>query len=197
MRLLLPSLLSDLQSWLAVSASTLHFVLALPHPLCLVSSFPSVPISLSSTGLDLLPCWPRWIPGQAALSSSPGRAISVEPWLDPAFLGPFVLILPYLAHSPSEDLLSRVVQGSIEDLVSHGCARVLAAGPVCGSFSRAVTPPCRSLEFPAGVPWCSELQQLKCQQGNAFGIWCAKLCQLCDKHDVIYIIENPATSWRG
>ena len=107
---------------------------------------------------------------------------------------PWALCLD-LAHSPSEDLLSRVVQGSVEDLVSHGCARVLAAGPVCGSFSRAVTPPCRSLEFPAGVPWCSELQQLKCQQGNAFGIWCAKLCRLCDKHDVIYIIENPATSW--
>ena len=136
---------------------------------------------------------------QAALASGPG---GIELFAGSRNLGralvrigfPWVLCFD-IAHSPAEDLLSRVVQGSVEKLISHGCARVLAAGPVCGSFSRAVTPPCRTLEHPTGVPWCSELQQLKCQQGNRFGAWCAELCSLCKNHNVHYIIENPATSW--
>ena len=83
---------------------------------------------------------------------------------------PWVLCFD-VAHSPDEDLLSRPVRARVEGLIRHGFALVLTAGPVCASFSRAVTPPCRTTEHPLGVPWCSELQRAKCDQGNSFA-WC-------------------------
>ena len=106
---------------------------------------------------------------------------------------PWVLCFD-VAHTP-DDLLSRSVRGRVEGLIRHGCALVLTAGPVCASFSRAVTPPCRTAEFPLGVPWCIDLQRAKCLHGNSFAWWCARLARLCRKHSVLYAIENPATSW--
>ena len=107
---------------------------------------------------------------------------------------PWVLCFD-VAHSPDEDLLSRPVRARVEGLIRHGYALVLTAGPVCASFSRAVTPPCRTTEHPLGVPWCSELQRAKCDQGNSFAWWVARLARLCERYNVLYIIENPATSW--
>eukprot|EP00438_Fugacium_kawagutii_P032685 Skav221346 [mRNA] locus=scaffold1845:125657:130120:- [translate_table: standard] len=100
-----------------------------------------------------------------------------------------------LAHSPSEDLLSPPVQESILILLRGGAFAAMGAGPVCASFSQAITPPCRTKEHPGGVPWCSELQQLKNDMGNrmlAFVLECAKACLLAA---VVFWIENPHGSW--
>ena len=84
-----------------------------------------------------------------------------------------------LAHSPSEDLLSLPLQESILDLVRLGAFLAMGAGPVCASFSQAITPPVRTKEYPEGVPWASPLQAAR----------------VCLDHDVVFWVENPSLSW--
>ena len=66
-----------------------------------------------------------------------------------------------ISHSPSEDLLVLSLQNKVTKLVRAGAFFAMVAGPVCSSFSSAITPPTRTLLHPAGVPWASELQAFK------------------------------------
>ena len=96
-------------------------------------------------------------------------------------------------HSPAEDLLSSALRSRIEFLLRHGT--FAASGPVCSSFSTAITPPCRTWEILDGVPWCSPLQQQKCKDGNSHCRWYARLVRLCSAHKVVFSIKNPCGSW--
>ena len=71
-----------------------------------------------------------------------------------------------ISHSPSEDLLNVSLQKKLTKLVRAGAFFAMVAGPVCSSFSSAITPPTRTLLHPEGVPWASELQAHKNDQGN-------------------------------
>ena len=100
-----------------------------------------------------------------------------------------------LAHRPSEDLLKLPLQKLILRMVCSSCFRAMAAGPVCASFSTAITPPVRSKDFPGGVPWCSELQQRKNADGNAMLKFVLAVVVCCQKHQVHFLVENPDGSW--
>ena len=71
----------------------------------------------------------------------------------------------------------------------------MVAGPVCASFSTAITPPCRTSAYPAGVPWCSEKQKLKNQIGNAQLLFVLRLVRCCLASGTRFAVENPNGSW--
>ncbi len=100
-----------------------------------------------------------------------------------------------LAHHPDEDLLKLPLQKLILRMVGSSCFRAMAAGPVCASFSTAITPPVRSKEFPAGVPWCTELQRRKNADGNAMLKFVLAVVICCQTHHVFFLVENPDGSW--
>ncbi len=100
-----------------------------------------------------------------------------------------------LKHHPSEDLLKGSLQKQIFQLLRMQCFSAMGAGPVCSSFSLAITPPCRNKEFPEGVPWASEKQQLKNQHGNEMLCFVLTLVQICLEVGVKFFVENPDGSW--
>ena len=77
------------------------------------------------------------------------RAWAAWTWSDPQRC----LLVPLLRFRPFS-------------LLRHGTFSVLIIGPVCSSFSTAITPPCRSWDYLEGAPSCSELQRQKCLDGN-------------------------------
>ena len=105
-------------------------------------------------------------------------------------------VLTYdISHDLSEDLLSFPVQRLILRMIRASCFRAMSAGPVCASFSTAVTPPVRTREFPAGVNWCSERQQQKNIDGNAMLAFVIRASRCCLRHGVLFLVENPDGSW--
>ena len=98
-------------------------------------------------------------------------------------------------HNPSEDLLYPPVQDKLVKLVTLGAFLAMGAAPVCASFSMAVTPPCRNLEFPEGLPTVSEKQFVKNTQGNEMLAFVEKLALLFLGLGGFFWIENPDGSW--
>ena len=98
-------------------------------------------------------------------------------------------------HSPRENLLNKSLQGKLSNLVRSGAFFAMVAGPVCSSFSTAITPPCRTLEYPAGTPWCSPLQQFKNEQGNEMLRFILQIVMVCLESAVLFLVENPDSSW--
>lgn len=102
-----------------------------------------------------------------------------------------------IQHHESEDLLNPLLQRKLLGMVSRGFFFAMAASPVCASFSVAVTPPCRSKEFPLGVPWTSERQKEKNKQGNSQLAFVLKAVKLCIQMKILFWVENPHGSWFG
>lgn len=100
-----------------------------------------------------------------------------------------------LKHSASKDLSSLPLQTCLTRLVTRGAFRAMVAGPVCSSFTTAITPPCRTSDHPEGVPWCSVKQQEKNQIGNAQLAFVVKLVKCCIRAKVKFSVENPNGSW--
>ena len=99
------------------------------------------------------------------------------------------------AHGPCEDLSGVPLQRRLLRLVRAKVFAAMGAGPVCSSFSTAVTPPCRTAEYPGGVPWCSELQQAKNLLGNKLLHFVQDLVHACLQAGVHFWVENPDSSW--
>ena len=102
-----------------------------------------------------------------------------------------------LKHSPSEDLSSVPLQEQLLGMLRRGFFLAMGAGPVCASFSTAITPPCRTKEYPQGTPWCSILQQVKNKVGNEqldFVLRAVRVCLACSPQ-VFFWVENPDSSW--
>jgi hypothetical protein len=51
------------------------------------------------------------------------------------------------------------------------------------------------LEYPEGVPWATETQHHKLLAGNAFCAFMIRICQVCEKCNLVYSVENPQNSW--
>ena len=100
-----------------------------------------------------------------------------------------------LKHHEDENLLDPELQRILLQLINKGFFRAMASSPVCASFSTAITPPWRTLAFPAGRPDITEEQRAKIQIGQdqlRFTIALVRACLVCK---VVFWIENPATSW--
>ena len=102
-----------------------------------------------------------------------------------------------LKHSPSEHLSSVPLQEQLLGMISRGFFLAMGAGPVCASFSTAITPPCRTKEHPRGTPWCSILQQEKNRIGNEQLAFVLRACMACVTRtpQVFFWVENPDSSW--
>ena len=100
-----------------------------------------------------------------------------------------------LEHSSREDLDDPGVKAEVEELLMNRCFLGLGGGPVCGSFSMAVTPPVRNCEHPYGVPWASQSMKPKISLGNRFARWMIKLLEIGLSLDLCVWLENPASSW--
>ena len=100
-----------------------------------------------------------------------------------------------LKHHPSEDLLQAKVQRTLRRLLLSGAFVAMAAGPVCASFSTAITPPWRTLLHPGGRPDLTELQQAKVNLGHAQLSFTLALTAVALSLGVLIWIENPDSSW--
>ena len=99
-----------------------------------------------------------------------------------------------LRHSPREDLLSPSNQRTLLSLLRRGSFVAMAAGPVCASFSTAITPAWRTREYPGGIPGLRPDQQEKVDLGHAQLKFTLKLCEVCLELGVHFWIENPDSS---
>lgn len=100
-----------------------------------------------------------------------------------------------IKHSASEDLSLAPLQQLLLGWIRGSFFAAMGAGPVCASFSTAITPPCRNCQFPEGVPWCSPLQQAKNAAGNDQLRFVLEVVLACIKSDVRFWVENPDGSW--
>eukprot|EP00438_Fugacium_kawagutii_P035211 Skav218672 [mRNA] locus=scaffold44:102316:106746:- [translate_table: standard] len=100
-----------------------------------------------------------------------------------------------LKDGEDQDLLSLPLQKRLSWLVTRGAFRAMGAAPVCASFSMAVTPPCRSAEYPAGKPDVSEKQQLKNLLGNQMLQFVLFLAKKFSAKGLRFWVENPDGSW--
>ena len=66
---------------------------------------------------------------------------------------------------------------------------------MCSSFSAAITPAWRTLEFPEGVPWLTPVQRTKVQTGNEMLGFILNLIAESERLRLLYLVENPLNSW--
>ena len=100
-----------------------------------------------------------------------------------------------ILHDSSEDLSQSPLQLQLIGLVSRGAFLAMGAGPVCASFSTAITPPCRSKLHPDGVSWCSDLQKAKNRLGNDQLRFVLRIVEACCERGIPFWVENPDQSW--
>ena len=107
---------------------------------------------------------------------------------------PWVLCYEW-KRSSKEDLLDKNNQALIRDLLRGGAFRSLSMAPICASFSMAITPPVRTPQHPRGRPGLSRAMRRKVKEGNEHCSFCCLLAEDADLFDVVYMMENPDTSW--
>jgi len=107
---------------------------------------------------------------------------------------PWVLCYEKFDNPERQDLLKKPVRAEIETMLEEGCFLAMGGGPVCQSMSRAVCPPCRTVDFPYGVEGLSAKQQVKVKEGNSFARWTVRLVRKFGKR-VLFWWENPEKSW--
>ncbi len=125
-------------------------------------------------------CWPPRSAGYLDLfSGERGVAVALA-----KLTGRWVLCFDLL-HSPLEDLGDRQLRKELETLVEEGTFLGLGGGPVCKSFSMAVTPPIRSAEFPYGKPEVTERMKVSLEEGNDLALWMFSLLQRGLENDIV------------
>ena len=100
-----------------------------------------------------------------------------------------------LKHHQNENLLDPHLQRTLLLLISKGFFRAMASSPVCASFSTAITPPWRTLAFPAGRPDLTAEQRAKIEIGQAQLSFTLQLVRACLQFGLVFWVENPGTSW--
>lgn len=100
-----------------------------------------------------------------------------------------------LAHGPNEDVMDPVLQNQLELLVGLGVFYGAGGGPVCTSFSTAITPPVRSTAAPYGLETVSDKMRVKIEEGNRMAIWFFSFLEYCLERKLRIWMENPATSF--
>ena len=100
-----------------------------------------------------------------------------------------------LKHRVDEDLLNPQLQLTLLKQIRSRFYVAMGAGPVCASFSTAITPPWRNKTWPAGRPDLTLEQQAKIRCGQLQLGFVLRLVKACLKHGVYFWIENPSESW--
>ena len=108
---------------------------------------------------------------------------------------PWALCFELRDDPAGQDLQLPSVRILIESLLAEGSVAALGAGPVCSSFSQAITPAVRNREFPSGMPGMRASMRAKVRLGNSMATWVAKLARLCLSLGIPFWVENPRFSW--
>eukprot|EP00438_Fugacium_kawagutii_P012357 Skav200003 [mRNA] locus=scaffold4475:38161:42612:+ [translate_table: standard] len=98
-------------------------------------------------------------------------------------------------HGQDQNLLFKPLQTKLIKLLRKGAFAAMGAGPVCASFSTAITPPCRTKLHPEGLPTCSSLQQSKNKAGNDMLAFVLDCVEASNSSGTLWWVENPASSW--
>ena len=144
------------------------------------------------------------------LRSLPGRAAVIPPEAIELFSGSghlsHKLQLQHVRTEPWDiingsnfDLLHRGVANRLKDHVKSGHLKFLWLGIPCVTVSRARRPgggppPLRSNEHLLGYPDLVGKNKEKVDSANRLFVVCFELIQLCIKHNVSFVVENPLTS---
>ena len=100
-----------------------------------------------------------------------------------------------LKDGEDKNLLEPQLQRDLQTLLSAGFFRAMAAGPVCASFSTAITPPWRTRAAPRGRSDLTEEQRLKISLGHRQLLFTLQLVEICLRLAIIFWVENPDGSW--
>ena len=100
-----------------------------------------------------------------------------------------------LKHRADEDLLNPQLQLTLLKQIRSRFYVAMGAGPVCASFSTAITPPWRTKQWPAGRPDLTPEQQAKIKCGQLQLEFVLRLVKACLKCGVYFWVENPSESW--
>ena len=113
---------------------------------------------------------------------------------------PWVLTFE-INRSESENVLLASNKEKITRLVVLRAVKLVGSAMVCKSFSRAVTPAVRTLQYPRGVPWMTLNMKEKVMEGNEMADFGSELHELCEKSvddaesaDVFFWTKNPDSS---
>ena len=88
------------------------------------------------------------------------------------------------------DLSSKASQKLVMKEIRDGRVDACLLAPPYGTSSRAL----RTAAFPEGVPRLSGLDRLRVRQANKLYSFCQQVFQACVRHQVLCIVEGPATS---
>ncbi|CAE7264901.1 unnamed protein product [Symbiodinium sp. CCMP2592] len=168
----------------------------------------------SSRGFELSPELRRSLlempPGRFVISSAFGdlsSALSSAPgWLDLfsgsrgfakalAAAAPCWVLCVDVSHGLDEDLLRTDLQKELLRLIRGRAFHGVSAGPVCSSFSGAMTPCWRTEEFPQGRPDLRSDQQDKVLAGNMMLEFTLEVLQAAEDAGILFWVENPQNSW--
>ncbi|CAE7248000.1 unnamed protein product [Symbiodinium sp. CCMP2592] len=171
----------------------------------------------SSRGFELSPELRRSLlempPGRFVISSAFGdlsSALSSAPgWLDLfsgsrgfakaakalAAAAPGWVLCVDVSHGLDEDLLRTDLQKELLRLIRGRAFHGVSAGPVCSSFSGAITPCWRTKEFPQGRPDLRSDQQDKVLAGNMMLEFTLEVLQAAEDAGTLFRVENPQNSW--
>eukprot|EP00438_Fugacium_kawagutii_P031232 Skav211063 [mRNA] locus=scaffold314:129393:143003:- [translate_table: standard] len=108
--------------------------------------------------------------------------------------GTWVLTFDF-CHGERQNLLDSSLQQTLLAQLRLGTFWGVGAAPECASFSRAVNPPVRSRELPAGLPDLSERMALKVERGNQHGAFVLAVLKTALQADLAYWAENPDGSF--
>ena len=100
-----------------------------------------------------------------------------------------------ICHAEDEDLLQVSLQRLLLFLVEAKVFSGVSAGPVCSSFSSAITPAWRSRDFPQGRPDLRQDQRDKVLAGNKMLEFTLELVRTAASAGAVFWIENPQGSW--
>ena len=81
-------------------------------------------------------------------------------------------------HGPGQDLLDLELQESILRAAEASVFAGVGLGPICASFSTAITPPIRCSAYPESKPGLNAAFALKVSQGNAHAAFVVRLVRV-------------------
>ena len=100
-----------------------------------------------------------------------------------------------LEDDPSQNLDLAVNRRLVLDLIQFGSVFACGSAIFCASFSRAVRPPVRSKDLPEGLPVLTSNMEEKVRIGNSHSDFNSEVYLACQKHCVLFWIENPDGSY--
>eukprot|EP00438_Fugacium_kawagutii_P016438 Skav226419 [mRNA] locus=scaffold4012:34984:39191:- [translate_table: standard] len=107
---------------------------------------------------------------------------------------PWVLTVD-IEHGAEENLLDVGLQQKLLQLIRGKVFATVGAAPICSSFSRAITPPCRTKQRPRGIPGVSSAMASKIRDGNLHGDFVLEVIGESEAQMVGFWAENPDSSW--